>query len=86
VITRYGSPNVLERRERADFAAFNKIMKRKGGERPMPEDVIQSELDTFLARRGGRPATRFGRCPRGLTSSDASKTKTRGAEQHVVDN
>jgi hypothetical protein len=30
VITRYGSPNVLERRERADFAAFNKIMKRKG--------------------------------------------------------
>ena len=30
----------LERRERADFAAFDKIMKRKGGERPMPEDVI----------------------------------------------
>jgi hypothetical protein len=29
----------LERRERADFAAFDK-MKRKGGERPMPEDVI----------------------------------------------
>jgi hypothetical protein len=30
----------LERRERADFAAFDKIMKRKGGERPMPEEVI----------------------------------------------
>ena len=30
----------LERRERADFAAFDKIMKRNGGERPMPEDVI----------------------------------------------
>lgn len=30
----------LERRERADFATFDKIMKRKGGERPMPEDVI----------------------------------------------
>jgi hypothetical protein len=30
----------LERRERADFAAFNNIIKRKGGERPMPEDVI----------------------------------------------
>jgi hypothetical protein len=29
-----------ERRERADFAAFDRIMKRKGGERPMPEDVI----------------------------------------------
>ena len=28
-----------ERRERADFAAFDKIMKRKGGE-PQPEDVI----------------------------------------------
>jgi hypothetical protein len=30
----------LERRPRADFAAFDKIKKRKGGERPMPEDVI----------------------------------------------
>ena len=30
----------LERRERADFAAADKIMKRKRGERPMPEDVI----------------------------------------------
>jgi hypothetical protein len=27
-----------ERRERADFAAFDKIMKRKGGEPPLPED------------------------------------------------
>ena len=29
-----------ERRGRADFAAFDKIMKRKGGEWPKPEDVI----------------------------------------------
>ena len=27
-----------ERRERADFAAFDKIMKRKGGQAPKPED------------------------------------------------
>ena len=29
-----------ERRERAKFAAFDKIMKRKGGEPPNPEDLI----------------------------------------------
>jgi len=29
-----------ERRDRADFAAFDKIMKRKGGEPPQPEDLI----------------------------------------------
>ncbi|MHB8478076.1 MAG: toxin-antitoxin system HicB family antitoxin [Steroidobacteraceae bacterium] len=27
-----------ERRDRADFAAFDKIMKRKGGQVPEPED------------------------------------------------
>jgi hypothetical protein len=27
-----------ERRERADFAAFDKIMRRKGGKRPQPGD------------------------------------------------
>jgi hypothetical protein len=29
-----------ERRDRADFAAFDKIMKRKGGEPPAPEDQL----------------------------------------------
>jgi len=29
-----------ERRERANFAAFDKIMKRKGGGPPNPEDLI----------------------------------------------
>ena len=29
-----------ERRHRADFAAFDKIMKRKGGQAPEPEDQI----------------------------------------------
>jgi hypothetical protein len=29
-----------ERRNRADFGAFDKIMKRKGGEPPTPEDQI----------------------------------------------
>jgi hypothetical protein len=29
-----------ERSDRADFAAFDKIMKRKGGEPPAPEDQI----------------------------------------------
>jgi hypothetical protein len=29
-----------ERRERADFAAFDKIMKRKGGEAPGSEDLV----------------------------------------------
>lgn len=27
-----------ERRKRADFSAFDKIMRRKGGERPRPDD------------------------------------------------
>jgi hypothetical protein len=27
-----------ERRDRANFAAFDKIMKRKGGQAPEPED------------------------------------------------
>ncbi len=30
----------LERRERANYAAFDKIMRRKGGEKPKPEDQI----------------------------------------------
>jgi hypothetical protein len=29
-----------ERRDRADFAAFDRIMKRKGGETPKAEDQI----------------------------------------------
>jgi hypothetical protein len=30
----------LDRRERANYAAFNKIMKRKGGEKPKSEDQL----------------------------------------------
>ena len=30
----------LERRERLKYAAFDKIMKRKGGEKPKPEDRL----------------------------------------------
>ncbi len=29
-----------ERRNRADFAAFDRLMKRKGGEKPGPGDII----------------------------------------------
>jgi hypothetical protein len=29
-----------ERRDRADFAAFDKIMKRKGGKAPDPKDLL----------------------------------------------
>jgi post-segregation antitoxin (ccd killing protein) len=29
-----------ERRERADFAAFDQIMSRQGGEPPRPEDLV----------------------------------------------
>lgn len=31
-----------ERRERADFAAFDRLMRRKRGEAPRPEDTIES--------------------------------------------
>ena len=30
-----------ERRERADFAAFDRLMRRKRGEVPRPEDIIE---------------------------------------------
>ena len=30
-----------ERRERADFAAFDRLMRRKRGEVPQPEDTIE---------------------------------------------
>jgi post-segregation antitoxin (ccd killing protein) len=30
-----------ERRERADFAAFDRLMRRKRGESPRPEDKIE---------------------------------------------
>jgi hypothetical protein len=30
-----------ERRERADFTAFDRIMRRKRGEAPQPDDVIE---------------------------------------------
>ena len=30
-----------ERRERADFAAFDRLMRRKGGEEPRPDDEIE---------------------------------------------
>jgi hypothetical protein len=30
-----------ERRNRADFAAFDRLMRRKGGEPPKPEDKIR---------------------------------------------
>ena len=29
-----------ERRERADFAEFDRLMRREGGETPQPDDVI----------------------------------------------
>ena len=29
-----------ERRERADFAEFDRLMQREGGETPQPDDVI----------------------------------------------
>ena len=29
-----------ERREKADFTAFDRIMRRKGGEMPRPEDTL----------------------------------------------
>jgi hypothetical protein len=29
-----------ERRERADFVAFDRLMRRKGGEPPAPDDTI----------------------------------------------
>ena len=29
-----------ERRERADFTAFDRLMRRKGGEAPAPDDTI----------------------------------------------
>ena len=29
-----------ERRERADFTAFDRIMRREGGEAPRPEDTV----------------------------------------------
>jgi hypothetical protein len=31
---------VAERRERADFKAFDRLMRRKGGERPAPDDSV----------------------------------------------
>jgi hypothetical protein len=30
----------LERRERANYAAFDKIMRRKGGEKPKADDQV----------------------------------------------
>jgi len=30
-----------ERREKADFEAFDRIMGRQGGELPLPEDVLE---------------------------------------------
>ena len=30
-----------ERRDRADFTAFDRLMRRKGGEAPSPEDKIR---------------------------------------------
>ena len=30
----------LERRERVNYAAFDKIMKRKGGEKPKADDKV----------------------------------------------
>jgi HicB family len=30
-----------ERRERADFTAFDRLMRRKGGEAPQPDDKIR---------------------------------------------
>jgi hypothetical protein len=32
-----------ERRERADMKAFDRLMQRKGGEAPKPDDTIGSE-------------------------------------------
>ena len=30
-----------ERREKADFAAFDRIMQRRGGQAPLPEDTLE---------------------------------------------
>ena len=40
----------VERRERADFAAFDRLMRRKGGEAPHSEDRIARGV-TKRARR-----------------------------------
>ena len=32
-----------ERRQRADMKAFDRLMQRKGGEAPKPDDTIGSE-------------------------------------------
>jgi hypothetical protein len=39
-----------ERRERADFAVFDRIMNRPGGEPPQPGDEIEIEIDTEPGR------------------------------------
>jgi len=52
-----------------------------------PATILASNLSsTHSGTPRSMRAARFGRCPGGSQSSDASKTKTRGAEQHVVHN
>ena len=42
---------VLERRDRANYAAFDKIMKRKGGEKPRPEDIYCHECTPLVCKQ-----------------------------------
>jgi hypothetical protein len=37
-----------ERRDRADFAAFDRLMRRTGGERPAPDDTIADHSPAFI--------------------------------------
>jgi hypothetical protein len=40
-----------ERRQRADFAAFDQLMRRSGGEPPGTEDTIEDRSSTFIAMK-----------------------------------
>ena len=55
-----------ERRARADFEAFDRLMRRKAGEKPRPEDTIPR------LRKNGRP--------KGVTrAADAARPRSRDA-------
>jgi len=38
---RYTAAFFAERRERADFGAFDRLLRRKQGEAPRPDDTIE---------------------------------------------
>jgi len=41
-----------ERRARADFKAFDRLMRRKGGEPPGPDDTVGSEGSSLTTTSG----------------------------------